>query len=194
MKYFLIIVVLVITAFVYYWWSNIDQTISKEEVSTMIDDSISTTTVTKTIPSEESNQQTYRNDEWGITFNYPNDWVIRQPAFGSTVSKLNFSVEPKEGRKYPETILFNITPKLWIENAMVKMKKDGIVFSDTEVSGLKAIRFESSYEGMPQIDYLILVNNTYWINVAGKKEYEETLNQVLASLVITPVEIPVSNQ
>lgn len=190
MKYFLIIVVLVIGVFAYYWWSNIDQSISKEEVS-VIADSISTTTETKTISSEEFEHQIYRNDEWGITFNYPNDWVIRQPAFGSKVSKLNFSVEPKEGRKYPETILFNITPKSWIENAMVNMKKDGIVFSDTEVSDLKAIRFESSYEGMPQIDYLILVNNTYWINVAGKKDYEETLNQVLASLVITPVEVPV---
>ncbi len=192
MKYFLIIVVLVIGVFTYYWWSNIDQSISKEEVS-VIDDSVSTTTETKTISSEKSGQQTYRNDEWGITFNYPNDWVIRQPAFGSTVSLFNFSIEPSFEKKLPDPILVNITPKEWIVNALKKMENRGVVTIDVSVAGFDALKIEDQDMGIPSVSYLILINDSYWIDFSAKKDYEETLNQVLASLVITPIEVSVSD-
>ncbi|MCB9810657.1 MAG: hypothetical protein H6779_02305 [Candidatus Nomurabacteria bacterium] len=190
MRYFLVIIVLLTAGAGYYWWTSATTTTNEDET-----DIVSATTTTQTQnPNPKTvtklDHQIYTNDTWGITFNYPNDWEIREPAFFSKVSKLNLSVDPEIGRKYPETILINITPKEWIENAIDKMKKDGIVFTDDKVADLDALRFESAYEGMPQIDYLILINNTYWIDISGKKGYETELNQVLDSLTITPVEIP----
>jgi hypothetical protein len=191
MRYYVLIGVLAAVGFLYYGWTIVNPAVPQGEP---LRDAVATTPVAEVNIVPNATEQLYRNEEWGITFSYPSDWVIKEPAFGSAVSLFNFSIEPEKSRKYPETILFNITPKAWIENAITKMQMDGIIFSNTKISGLDAIRFESSYEGMLQIDYLILVNDTYWINVAGKKDYEETLNQVLASLVITPVEIPAANQ
>ncbi len=190
MKYVLIAGVLIIIGGAYYSWGEKTLLVPKGGLPY---DIIATTTILETTVVEESTEQRYHNEEWGITFSYPSDWVIKEPAFGSAVSLFNFSIEPTFEKKFPDPILVNITPKTWIENALEKMQMDGIIFSNTKIYGLDAIRFESSYEGMPQIDYLILVNDTYWINVAGKKDYEETLNQVLASLVITPVGIPAAN-
>jgi hypothetical protein len=186
MKYIAVLIVVLGIGISTYWWLKADPSVTEPTPADITEQPDKQPVATDTAPAV----QTYQNDEWGIAFEYPNDWEIREPAFYSTVSKLNLSVEPKKGRKYPETILVNITQKDWMEKAMLKMKSDGIVFEPVLVANFDAFRFESSYEGLPQIDYLILVNDSYWINIAGKKEYEDVLNQMLASFTITPVELP----
>ncbi len=192
MKYFLIIVVLVIAVFVYYQWLNIDQSIPKEEVS-VIDDSVSTTTETKTVSSEESDQQTYRNDEWGIAFNYPNDWEVLENTFRSNSSLFNVIIQPISGNYLPRPLFISLTPASWGESTIKKYYNQDSNGKRIEISNINSYYFESFDMGLLLYAYFVPVNNTYWINVAGKKEYEETLNQILASLVITPVEVPVSD-
>lgn len=193
MKYFLIVTILMVTVFIYYSWSYVDQAPLKEG-EVVVDNSTTTITETKNISPEESEYQIYRNDDWGISFNYPSDWIIRQPAFGSAVSLFNLSIEPTFEKKLPDPVLVNITPKQWIINALKKMEDRGIQAHDTSVAGFKALKIEDQDMGIPSVSYLVLINDAYWIDFSAKKDYEETLNQVLASLVITPVEIPATNQ
>lgn len=193
MKYFLIILALVVIFTFYYTWSSssLDKPMPVENV--IVDDFVATTTETKVISSEESEYQIYRNNEWGITFSYPNDWMIRQPAFGSAVSLFNFSIEPTFEKRLPDPVLINITPKEWIVNALKKMEDRGITTKDVSVAGFNALKIEDQDMGIPSVSYLILINDSYWIDFSAKKDYEEILNQVLATLVITPVEIPTPN-
>lgn len=182
MRYLTIFVaLLIVVGCGWYWWS-VQQTVDSEQEEKQIE-SVGTegSTSTETV-------NIYQNNEWGISFEYPLDWEIREPAFGSTVSLFNFAIEPIDPFRI-KAITFNLFNKAWGISAIEKMKNDGIVFEDQKVKGYDALYFESSYEGTPQLDYMILVNDTYWVNVAGKKEYESVLTQVLESLEITPVAI-----
>ena len=121
----------------------------------------------------------YRNEEWGFEFRYPADWEIRQPAFGSAVSKFNMAVEPPSPH-LPDPIRINILPTDWIEQAHEKIKARGFEPSGIEIDGVSGVKYEYTSEGLPQIDYFF-PREDYWIVVGGKKEYEDILNKVIAS-------------
>jgi hypothetical protein len=196
MKTFVIIIAIVVTAVVVWYQYDIStrETIPTEPVSVPVPVTknlpadIATSTLPTEVSSDNTQSQTYRNDEWGISFQYPNGWEIREPAFGSAVSLFNLAVEPVENFSI-KAIVINITPKDWIDKAMVKMENRGVIFKDDSVAGFEAISYESLSEGAPSTGYLVLINNAYWINIISKKEYQTELNQVLESLEITPVEL-----
>lgn len=192
MKYLLTIIVLLIFVSACYWW--LDTGLPKVNTEPVV--STSTISVTKTEKEEDRkvNYQVYRNDEWGIMFNYPNDWIVRQPAFGSTVSLFNFSIEPTFEKKLPDPVLVNITPKQWIVNALKKMEDRGVVVQDSNVAGFKAFKIEDQDMGIASVSYLVLINDKYWIDFSAKKEYEDTLNQILSSLVITPINVNLTTE
>ncbi len=191
MKYFFITLLILGGGATYYWWTLPDKT--QDEAVVTIDSTPSTPAIEK-MPETELTHQTYQNKDWGITFEYPNDWEIKTPAFYSTVSKLNLSIDPKIDKKYPDTILINITPKEWIINALKKIDARGIQTTDSNVYGFKALKMEDQDMGIATISYLVLINDSYWIDISGRKEYEDVLDQVLASFIITPVNIKPENQ
>lgn len=191
MRYYVLIGVLAAVGFLYYGWTIVSPAVPQGEP---LRDAVATTPVAEVNIVPKATEQLYRNEEWGITFSYPSDWVIKEPAFGSAVSLFNFSIEPTYEKKLPDPILVNITPKTWIENALEKMVDRGVVPNETYIAGFVALKIEDYDMGIPSVSYLILVNNTYWLDFSAKKDYEETLNQVLASLVITPVEIPTADE
>lgn len=191
MRYYVLIGVLAAVGFLYYGWTIVNPAVPQGEP---FRDAVATTPVAEVNIVPNATEQLYRNEEWGITFSYPSDWVIKEPAFGSAVSLFNFSIEPTYEKKLPDPILVNITPKEWIENALKKLKDRGIVPSEVSVSGFPALKIEDQDMGIPSVSYLVLINNSYWLDFSAKKDYEETLNQVLASLIITPVEIPAAKE
>ena len=71
-----------------------------------------------TATSSTTGTKTYRNEEWGFQFEYPEGWEVTTPAFGSAVSLFNMEVGPDGSG----LVLVNITPQDWIEEALVKMK------------------------------------------------------------------------
>jgi len=122
----------------------------------------------------------YRNEEWGFEFQYPKDWQILQPAFGSAVSKFNMDVVPPV-RHLPDPIRINILPNDWIARVQNTFEVEKIIPSKITISGVDGLRYDHKSEGLSQIDYLFS-RKTYWVVVGGKKQYEDVLNQVLSTL------------
>lgn len=136
---------------------------------------------------ETSSKNIYRNNNWGITFEYPNDWEIREPAFGSSVSLFNLALKSSVENSLPDPVIINITPKYWVDRIINSTQSKE--FRTYEIDNREAIYYLSEDMGIPTWSYFVLINNTYWINISGKNGYEDVLNQVISSLSITPVEI-----
>jgi len=123
--------------------------------------------------------QLYRNEEWGFKFQYPKDWQIRQPAFGSAVSKFNMDVEPLFPH-LPHPITINILPNDWIERVQKNFESRDIAPSEIQVGGIEGLGYEHTSEGLSQIDYLF-PRGEYWIVVGGKKQYKDVLDGVITT-------------
>jgi len=123
--------------------------------------------------------QHYRNEKWGFEFQYPADWQIRQPAFGSAVSKFNMVIEPPVPH-LPDSIRINILPTYWIGQAHEKIEARGFKPYDIKVDGVNGVKYEYTSEGLPQIDYFLPFDDDV-IVIGGKKEYKKILNQVILS-------------
>ena len=123
----------------------------------------------------------YRNDEFGFEFQHPADWEIRVPAFKSAVSLFNMAFDPSD-KHNAEVVSVNITPKEWVENALVKMRARGVVTKDVTLDGRPAIEFKDKGSfSRPATITLVLVDDTFWIDITGVLGYEEGYEQVLDS-------------
>jgi len=79
-------------------------------------------------------------------------------------------------------ITINITPKEWIENALVKMRARGVVTEDITLSGRPALQMEDHDEvSRPATITLILVDDEFWIDITGIHTYQMEYNQLLES-------------
>lgn len=122
--------------------------------------------------------KTYRNEEWGFEFQYPEDWTIKENAFGSAVSMFNLVVEPTDTAHFPRPIRINILPNDWIERVQESFEVDGIESFDVQIDRVDGVRYNHVDEGLPQIDYILPLGANR-IVIGGKKEYEEVLEGVL---------------
>ncbi len=132
-----------------------------------------------------STSKTYKNDEWGFGFEYPNDWEIRTPAFHSAASLFNLALDPVD-KHDAEVIVLNISPKDWVEKALVKMKARGVVVENITFSGRDALRIDDKDGlGRSATITLIVVDGEYWIDITGVKSYGNLYNQILDSFTFT---------
>ena len=128
--------------------------------------------------------KTYHNEEYGFSFEYPSDWEVRTSIFHSAVSLFNIAVEPST-KKNPEAVLINLTPKEWIENALVKMRRRGVVTRDVIVSDFSALQMDDRDGlGRPATNTLVLVDDTFWIDITGIKTHDAVYRQILESFMI----------
>ncbi len=169
-KYILIVAVLAaIVGGISYWQY---QEMQKEEFGGEIN------IPEKAVEDETADWKTYRNEEYGFEFQYPEDWTIKENAFGSAVSMFNLVVEPNDTAHLPRPIRINILPNDWIERVQKSFEEDGIELLDVQIDRVDGVRYNHTDEGLPQIDFLI-PRGDYWVVIGGKKEYIDILNQVL---------------
>lgn len=192
MKYFLSTVLILGIGVTFYWWSLSNQTIQKENIVT-IDSASTTTPIIEKVSETEVKHQTYRNDAWGISFKYPNDWETTEGTFRAASSLFNVIIQPTSDNPLPRPIFISINPESWGRTMIDKYYKEEADGKKISVAGIKSYYFESTDMGLPLYSYLIPINNSYWINIAGKKGYEDVLDQVLESFIITPVDVPAKN-
>lgn len=184
MKYSLIIVVLIAISGGAYWWFTNDMETEVVETIAIVEEeqSVEEITIDPTI-------QEYRNDTWGIAFEYPTDWEAYENTFRAGSSIFNVVLQPNSENALPRPVLVNIAPRDWGQTLMDRApNNEG--YKETEIASRKGVSYQSQDMGLPTTVYLVPVEGVYWIMIIVKDGYEETLNQVLDSLQITPVSIP----
>ena len=186
LKYALLLGVVTIAAGSYYFWS-LTVPATTEEITTLSDGKVpeeaggSASDIGIEVPdatTADPDMKVYRNTEFGFEFEYPRDWEIRAPAFYSKVSLLNMSISPDGS----DAVVINITPKEWVENALVKMRARGVNIEDVTLDGHAAIELKDKDRvSRPATITLVLVDDTFWIDITGVLGYEEGYRQILNS-------------
>ena len=187
MKYLVIVIVVLGLGASWYWWHASTPAVEEEPIV----NSAETVETQATITAEAGEKNIYRNEKWGIAFEYPVGWEVREPAFGSKVSLFNLALEPSAGKKLPQPIVINVTPKYWVDRIIDSTPKTE--FTNYRIAGRDSIYYSSEDMGMPTQSHFVLIENQYWVNISGKTGYETELNQVLESLTITSIEIEIRN-
>lgn len=70
-----------------------------------------------------SETKTYRNEEWGFEFEYPDGWIVKENTFGSYYSKFNILITPNLAEQYPCPILVNVVLNEFVDNSFKNIGK-----------------------------------------------------------------------
>lgn len=130
--------------------------------------------------STSTDWKTYRNEEWGFEFEYPEGWSIHKNAFSGPFSKFNLiGTSPEE--TVPNTIipsfLVNIVTPDFADRAFYDLKN---IASDITVSGVAGLKYEYDFEGFPQIA-IDLPFGKYHLILGANKEYKNVFDQIVAT-------------
>lgn len=178
MKFLLSLLVLVIAGAAYYFWgpetpTKLDLAVPPQKVGTTtkkveIDQAFIDANKgnPKALPAgiieEGVEYNTYTNTSWGFAFNFPKDWEVIEPIFGSATTLFNLGVYPINGRRIPHNISINITPKYWIDGVLEAYPEN--ISGTANLAGVNAIFYKSiMYENAKTETYFFNINNSYWI-------------------------------
>lgn len=125
--------------------------------------------------------KTYRNEEWGFEFRYPEGWTLRENVAGySPFSKFDLIGVPfdKEYLLYHPTppFLINIIIPDFAERQFSDLKN---IVSKIVIGGASGLKYEYT-EQVSHIS-IILPLGEYRMILGTTKEYEDIFNQILAS-------------
>ncbi|MFQ6118996.1 MAG: PsbP-related protein [Methanosarcinales archaeon] len=128
-----------------------------------------------------STLKTYRNEEFGFEFQYPEGWSFHENTFYSPFSKFNLvGASPEEsGRPDPlaPSLLINIVTPDFVDRAFYDLEN---IASEINVRGVIGSKYEYEYEGSFKIA-IILPFGQYKIILGAYKVYEDIFNQILTS-------------
>lgn len=71
---------------------------------------------------EHAEYNTYINNIWGFKFNYPKDWILKEPGFMNNASLFTLNINPQPPL-YPDTIYLNITEKEWTDEIIGELNE-----------------------------------------------------------------------
>ncbi len=125
----------------------------------------------------------YRNERYGLEFDFPSEWIAREPAFGSVNMEFNMELYiPDKAGLHPINI--DAFPKSngWIDRLQAYHKSTGEdkEYKKITISGIDGYTYMSTADGMPNIINLFSLGD-YWIMILGKTKYKDTLDIVLNS-------------
>lgn len=131
-------------------------------------------------PTVTANLKTYRNEQFGFEFQYPDDWSFHENTFYSPFSEFNLVGVPiGEDYQLDQPILANIVTPDFADRAIISRKNLGAVESDVVVGNIRGIRYEYIEES-PRISIDIPFGKLRMI-LGAEKRYEDVFNQVLAT-------------
>jgi hypothetical protein len=129
-----------------------------------------------------SNFKTYRNEQWGFEFQYPNDWTIEENSFGSKYSKLNLRIFPNNGKYiYSDPVIMNITTPDFADRAYSGFDKTpGVATSKIVIAGQTVNEYEYIDENLTHIDIDLPFGQNRML-LGSIKQYELIFNEMIAS-------------
>ena len=125
----------------------------------------------------------YRNERYGLEFDFPGDWTTSEPAFGNKKTiEFNMEILDDIEYHYPDPILIAVFPKDtgWIDKVIAYYKKKGFKIEKIVIDGVEGVKYEDLSVGLPHIFNFFPVGD-YWIEIGGKEKYEDVLNGILKS-------------
>lgn len=128
-----------------------------------------------------SKTKTYRNEEWGFEFEYPNDWTFHENTFYSPFSRFNLVGASPEENNLPDPLapsfLLNIVTPDFASRAFYDLRNVAVEIS---IGSLTGFEYAYEYEGLPKIA-IVLPFGEYKIILGTYKIHEKIFNQILAS-------------
>lgn len=154
----------------------------------LVNEPLATTTNTTHVEVENptttsQNLKTYRNEEWGFEFEYPDGWSFHENTFYSSASKLNLIGASPEENNNPNpvrpSILINIVTPDFAEKAAMDRKKIGATSVNISIDSVLALK----YQYVEQISKISIdiPRDQYNFIISSSQKYEIVLNQILSS-------------
>ena len=141
----------------------------------------STAEVPPDVPPATSTLKTYRNEEWGFEFGYPDDWTLHpilDPLRGPFSKFQLIGTTPEE--KVPNTIvptfLVNIVTPDFVERQFGDLKNSA---TRTSVGGVEGEKYD--YADQVTEVAVILQLKQYKMILNVPKKHEDVFNQILAT-------------
>lgn len=176
------LIVLIILAGFSVWFYQYQQTTNqrvqeaKQKINNQSEEA-KTQQPTVTTTTAISALKTYRNEEWGFEFQYPENWKTKEDSFYSPFSKFNLIMVPVEGKYLPDPIFVNIVTPDFAEQTARNLGKSVV---EIKVAGVFGPKYEYEYESLHEIG-IILPFGEYRMLLGSKKQYEDIFNQILTS-------------
>jgi hypothetical protein len=124
--------------------------------------------------STEKHTKTYRNEEWGFEFEYPDDWEVKENIFESYYSKFYVVINPLYTRSSTHTIIVNVVKPEFPEKTFKGFKGKEIL-----INKIKGVRYEYGSENSREIAIVLplglnkIILGT--IDLKYEQEYEKFL-------------------
>lgn len=198
MKYlFIFLIVLVMGAAGYLFYVRegrmLEVTMPTNNQATTTDSPKTPEASSSTAVQSTKNTKTYENKTWGLRFEYPNEWDAHESTFRAASSLFNIVLQPIGNNHLPDPIIISITNADWGQTLFDRAPGNN-GFENLVIASYTGVVYDSIDMGLPTKVYLFKTDSDFWITIIGKEGYEDSLNQVLESLVITPVTVDAVRQ
>lgn len=142
--------------------------------------STATTTVVTTPPASTattSGFKTYRNEEWGFEFEYPEGWKVAENVYDNYYIQFNLILLPETGIHHEEPVIVNIDLPEYPEKAFKNLDK---TTENVAVDGVKGVKYVYDWND-DTITAIILPLGKYSMILGSNDHYTELFDQVITS-------------
>ncbi|NCO44696.1 hypothetical protein GW888_01315 [Candidatus Wolfebacteria bacterium] len=124
------------------------------------------------------NIKTYRNEEWGFEFQYPEDWITKENTFGSYYSKFNMVVRPTVSwySRFPVSV--NIVLPEFPERSFRGVEK---ITSEVTLNGVLGVKYQYEFEGSQETAIILPFGEYKIILDTDDERYTDVYNQIIST-------------